>query len=73
MSICQFPTGDPRLPDYRICGQPVARPGLQYCAEHMQIAYARSRSRPARLHKSTQRPRGPRLAAVGSNLAEPVS
>jgi hypothetical protein len=32
--VCQFPTGDPRQPDYRICGRAVERPGLPYCPVH---------------------------------------
>jgi hypothetical protein len=69
---CVWPRGDPKLPGFSFCGQPVARPGLPYCPVHMRLAYPRSRPRPARLHKSAQRSRGTGLAAVGSNLAEPV-
>jgi hypothetical protein len=63
MSVCQFPTGDPRQPDYQICGAAVAQSDLPYCPVHMRLAYPRSRPRPALLHKSAQRPRGPGLAA----------
>jgi hypothetical protein len=69
---CVWPQGDPKLPGFSFCGQSVARPGLPYCVEHMRCAHPAAQ-RPARLHKSAQRPRGPGLAAVGSNLAEPVS
>jgi hypothetical protein len=38
-AVCQFPEGDPRDPaSFSFCGEPVARPGLPYCAEHMQRA-----------------------------------
>jgi hypothetical protein len=52
---CLFPEGDPRDPSFQFCGQPVARPGLPYCAEHMAIAYRKERVRP-RLWKSPVAP-----------------
>jgi GcrA cell cycle regulator len=73
---CVWPRDDPKLPGFSFCGAAVAQPGLPYCPVHMGLAYPRSRRpRPTRLHKSAPRPREPRgtgLAAVGSDLAEPV-
>jgi hypothetical protein len=48
---CQFPEGDPRAPDYRICGEPVERLGCPYCERHCAIAYRRERRAPT-MHKS---------------------
>jgi hypothetical protein len=52
---CQFPEADPLDPSFQFCGQPVARPGLPYCAQHMARAYLKVRARP-RLEKSSPRP-----------------
>jgi hypothetical protein len=38
MSCC-WPQGDPKLPGFSFCGQPVARPGLPYCGDHMRRAH----------------------------------
>jgi GcrA cell cycle regulator len=61
MSCC-WPQGDPKLPSFSFCGQPVAQPGLPYCVEQMRRAHPAAQ-RPV-LHKSS---RGPR---VGCGLGE---
>jgi hypothetical protein len=44
---CAWPEGDPRDPaSFSFCGEPVARPGLAYCAEHMRRAYLKQRKIP---------------------------
>ncbi|MFN4089478.1 MAG: GcrA family cell cycle regulator [Alphaproteobacteria bacterium] len=40
---CQWPIGDPRLPEFHFCGEPVL-PGKPYCASHCAVAYTRSGS-----------------------------
>jgi hypothetical protein len=47
---CQFPTGDPGHPDYRVCGAPVAQSRSPYCSEHSAIAYRRERRAPRLRH-----------------------
>jgi hypothetical protein len=37
MSGCQWPDGD--KPPFVFCGQPVARPGCPWCAEHEHLAH----------------------------------
>lgn len=37
-ATCQWPSGDPRNPDFRFCGTPIAS-GRVYCAEHHARAY----------------------------------
>lgn len=39
-SICQWPIGDPRAPDFRHCAAPV-EPGRPYCPDHCARAYRR--------------------------------
>lgn len=41
--VCQWPIGDPRLPDFHFCGES-AIPGKPYCAHHCASAYTRSSS-----------------------------
>ena len=41
--VCQWPIGDPRLPDFHFCGE-AALPGKPYCAHHCASAYTRSSS-----------------------------
>jgi hypothetical protein len=64
MSCC-WPQGDPKLPGFSFCGQPVARPGLPYCVEHMRRAHPAAQ-RPV-LHKSSRGP-GPQRGAQKRRL-----
>ena len=36
---CQWPSGDPRAPGFRFCGDPNVVPGRPYCAAHCCRAY----------------------------------
>jgi hypothetical protein len=59
---CQFPTGEPGTPTYRICGAPVThRP---YCETHFRICHASAKApgRPPVLRKPR---RGTGLATSG--------
>ena len=44
---CRWPFGDPRTPEYRVCGQLTAEAGLSYCPEHeakkVNLAWVRQR------------------------------
>jgi hypothetical protein len=52
---CAWPEGDPRDASFSFCGEPVARPGLPYCAEHMRRAHpARDPARRPILRKSSR-------------------
>jgi hypothetical protein len=42
MRHCRWPIGDPRDRNPRVCGAPVARPGLPYCETHMLRGYGGS-------------------------------
>lgn len=44
MAPCLWPEGE--KPDYRFCGEPVARLGLPYCQSHMAKGYVRAPHRP---------------------------
>lgn len=47
---CQFPIGDPRAPDFRVCGQPVERPGSPYCPTCRAIAHRKEKRAPRLRH-----------------------
>jgi hypothetical protein len=42
MRHCRWPIGDPRGRNPRVCGAPIARPGLPYCPHHMLRGYGGS-------------------------------
>jgi hypothetical protein len=63
---CAWPEGDPRDASFSFCGEPVARSGLPYCAEHMRAAYLRDPTRRPVLRKSPR----PKPSASVNGTAE---
>ena len=41
-SKCSWPTGDPKSPDFKFCGDSIS-PGRPYCAKHCALAYTSMR------------------------------
>jgi len=49
-NMCKWPVGDPKEDDFHFCGENCAYES-PYCAEHSEMAYAKTRGHPGRRSK----------------------